>query len=129
MSNEEKEVNGDDAKNAGCVGLVLIAASFVVASIAVGMFLGAGFGVAAFAASVLFWGAFLVFAARKDIREQASGKADQPTDVSACTMKLQGYVPECGVFEFHCTNCAADVYGHVNIAYCPECGAEVKEWS
>lgn len=72
MGNEKNEANKDDAKNAGCVGLVLIASSFVVASVAVGMFLGAGFGVAAFAASVFFWGAFLVFAARKDIREQAS---------------------------------------------------------
>lgn len=72
MGNEKNEANKDDAKNASCVGLVLIASSFVVASVAVGMFLGAGFGVAAFAASVFFWGAFLVFAARKDIREQAS---------------------------------------------------------
>lgn len=126
MGNEENEVNKDDAKNAGCVGLVLIASSFVVASIAVGMFLGAGFGVAAFAASVLFWGAFLVFAARKDIREQASVKADQLSD---CTMDLQQYVPECGVFEFNCSNCMADVFGPVNIAYFPECGAKVKEWS
>ena len=72
MGNEENEVNKDDAKNAGCVGLVLIASSFVIASIAVGMFLGAGFGVAAFASSVFFWGAVLVCAARKDIRGQAS---------------------------------------------------------
>ena len=126
MSNEENEANKDDAKNAGCVGLVLIASSFVVASIAVGLFLGAGFGVAAFAASVLFWGAFLVCAARKDIREQTSGKADQLGD---CTMNLQGYVPECGAFEFNCSNCAADVFGPVNIAYCTRCGAKVKEWS
>lgn len=80
MGNEENEVNKDDAKNAGCVGLVLIASSFVVACIAVGMFLGAGFGVAAFAATVLFWGAFLVCAARKEIKKQESGAKAAASD-------------------------------------------------
>lgn len=45
-----------------------------------------------------------------------------------CEMELQTCVdPEGNVFSFVCSECGVDVYGHVDIGYCPNCGARVVE--
>ena len=45
-----------------------------------------------------------------------------------CEMELQSCVDaEGNVFSFVCSECGVDAYGHVDIGYCPNCGAKVVE--
>lgn len=43
-----------------------------------------------------------------------------------CEMELQTCVdPDGNIFSFVCSECGVDAYGHVDIGYCPNCGAKV----
>lgn len=43
-----------------------------------------------------------------------------------CEMELQTCIdPDGNIFSFVCSECGVDAYGHVDIGYCPNCGAKV----
>lgn len=60
---------------------------------------------------------------RESMKEAWNTRAER-----TCEMELQSCVDaEGNVFSFVCSECGVDAYGHVDIGYCPNCGAKVVE--